>query len=350
MDARRIQIHGTGASSLGTHVRVNGRLTQLGIHLEEEHSYARIAMPGLGSLLRPQAQPQTQNPQPSQVQQDPQQQLQAQGVAPPGMGAPGSDEEYQSRKQGWTQIFSDLKEDPETLATLMVIGNQLMQPAANEGQRFANASFQGMSYQMALQRAQVEIDEQRRAAGLEEREMRVAEGGLDVQQRNVAVQEGTLKESTRQFDQEYQEKIARLGLDAAELVSLDRFRQAQGKAWIAQTARWKAQTASDHGEMIAKLAEDIYSADWKAHTDSFGKVAAPSWESALAKAMETGVAMWDKNAPGYEYHQKQKAEGKPVPTWADIEHTAEKHGMSVDEVLKKLGLTRELIKNPGTRG
>lgn len=119
----------------------------------------------------PQGQVQPQAPQLAQV--PPMQgQAPAQGQAQPQGGQPPANpEEFEQRRQGWTQVLGEFMKQPNAKQVMMMVGLKLLQgrePGQSLGQQFGGALGTGVMANSMLQQNQVEAQEKLRKQQMED--------------------------------------------------------------------------------------------------------------------------------------------------------------------------------------
>lgn len=128
----------------------------------------------------PQGQVQPQMPQLAQV---PPMQGQAPAPAaapaqPQGGQPPASPEEFEQRRQGWTQVLGQFMQQPNAKQVMMMVGLKLLQgrqPGQSLGQQFGSAIGTGVMTNSLLQQNQIAAEEK-----LRKQQMEDEKHGLDV--------------------------------------------------------------------------------------------------------------------------------------------------------------------------
>lgn len=123
----------------------------------------------------PQGQVQPQAPQMVQV---PPMQGQAPAQPQSGNSPPASPEEFEQRRQGWTQVLGEFMKQPNAKQIMLMVGLKLLQgrqPGQTLGQQFGSALGTGVMTNSLLQQNQVEAAEKQRKQQMEDEKH-----GLDV--------------------------------------------------------------------------------------------------------------------------------------------------------------------------
>jgi len=134
--------------------------------------------------------------------------------APAGISPPANPQELEQRKTGWKQALTDLANDPEAMATLVVFGQGLASfPNRNipGGTRFANAALQTLGFRGQLESQRAEAARSQRDFQLRQQEV-ASQGQL----RQSQVELNRAKAQTERrggavkpgADQQFAEKLA----------------------------------------------------------------------------------------------------------------------------------------------
>lgn len=169
--------------------------------------------PGGPQITRPVAPLDTALPQFPQQPQPVQAQAPSPDMSMPGMRPPKDNAELEQRKSTWKDFFSRIAEDPETLATLVVIGNALAnpEPGATPVGQFSNAMYMGMQYRSALEQAKALQKQKQEEAAREQERLRMEQEKL-----------GLLKNKDKREDKALEAKTAYMKAQAEALRQKDK--------------------------------------------------------------------------------------------------------------------------------